>query len=77
MPKGLVQAMKCDPMSLMVQRGWMTCLPCPEPSAEDEVRTLPEGVLFEPFKPSEGPAYTDGSCFEGNWGNAARAGFSA
>eukprot|EP00972_Heterocapsa_arctica_P098323 14509558-Heterocapsa_arctica.AAC.1 len=55
----------------------MTCLPCPEPSAEDEVRTLPEGADFEPFKPSEGPVYTDGSCFEGNWGNAARAGFSA
>ena len=77
MPKGLVHAMSCDPLSLTVQRGWLTCLPCPEPSAVDEVRTLPEGIDFEPFMPSEGPVYTDGSCFEGNWGNAARACFSA
>eukprot|EP00972_Heterocapsa_arctica_P097420 14371325-Heterocapsa_arctica.AAC.1 len=46
--------MKGDPMSLMVQRGWMTCLPCPDPAAEDEARTLPEGTLFEPSKPSDG-----------------------
>eukprot|EP00972_Heterocapsa_arctica_P040440 5957135-Heterocapsa_arctica.AAC.1 len=45
--------------------------------AEDEVRTLPEGEPFDCFKPQDGPVYTDGSCFEGNWGDAARAGHSA
>ena len=55
----------------------MQPLPCPAPKAPDEVITLPEGVPWSPFDPADGKVYTDGSCYEGNWGLAAGAGYSA
>ena len=35
------------------------------------------GESFTCCIPQDGPVYTDGSCFEGSWGLAARAGYAA
>ena len=77
MPQEALRCMRRQEGSLMVQRGWVGCLPCAATAAEDEVCTLPEECPLLGFEPSDGPVYTDGSCFEGNWGLAARAGYSA